>query len=133
MSADLRATRRTRVQELRVVARACQVTAVKDDAKRDKVQEMMNAIRASGGPGDEKRKAETAFAAYEATFAEQAPQPEAAQEAGFRLRGKSFLLTYNWNYLHKDFPDGTPAPETYADLWHLWLEWKKEKKKELKV
>ena len=52
---------------------------------------------------------------------------------GFRLRGRSFLFTYNWDFLHKDLPDGTKHPDTYEDLWRLWLAWKQNTKKAQQV
>ena len=48
-----------------------------------------------------------------------------------RLRGKSFLLTYNWDFLGKVFPDGTAAAITSEELWNLWRAWRKLKKREL--
>ena len=146
MAPELQKERRKYVQKLRVAARACGVALVADDAGRKKVQGMMSKIRASEGGADTKEKAETAFAAFEATFApaqDDAPaahaqargeQPqERNQRAGFRLRGRSFLLTYNWKFLSRTLPDGTPAPASHDDLWNLWLAWKKGKKQELGV
>ena len=51
----------------------------------------------------------------------------------FRLRGTSFLFTYNWDFLGQAFPDGTSAPRTVEDLWRMWRKWKKQKKKEMGV
>ena len=48
-----------------------------------------------------------------------------------RLRGKSFLLTYNWDFLGRAFPDSTAAAATSEDLWNLWRAWRKSKKREL--
>ena len=147
MATDVRKLRRGFVQELRAAARTCEVAPVaSDDAARKKVVEMMGKIRASEGSPDTKEKAETTFAAYEATYAPAADDAPAAQaeaqgerpqqraeREGFRLRGRSFLLTYNWKFLSRNLPDGTPAPATPEDLWQLWLAWKKGKKRELGV
>jgi len=37
-----------------------------------------------------------------------------AKQGEFRLRGKSFLFTWNWDFLGKDLPDGTPPPADAA-------------------
>ena len=51
----------------------------------------------------------------------------------FRMRGASFLLTYNWRFYEKRLPDGTPTPQTEDDLWRLWKRWKAGSKKALGV
>ena len=114
LSAQLRAARRTHVQELRRAARRCNVQLVSDTASREKVQEFAGEIQSSSGPQDQKEAAAAAFKAYEATFAEEdGTNPQAQGETGgFRLRGKSFLLTYNWDFTGKAFPDGTAAATT---------------------
>ena len=47
-----------------------------------------------------------------------------AKQGEFRLRGKSFLFTWSWDFLGKDLPDGTPSPAdaaapAKANLKHL--------------
>lgn len=49
------------------------------------------------------------------------------------MRGTSFLFNYNWDFFGKPFPDGTPSPSTAAELWQLWLDWKKGKKREHEI
>ena len=128
------------VQTLRACARACKVEAARDDAARTAVVQMMEHIRTSRGPAASKRDAETAFKLYTDTFttaaASDGPVPQAAGESasvGFRLRGRSFLFTYNYDFFNKALPDGTPSPDDAAGLWVLWLAWKKETKKRLGV
>jgi len=58
------------------------------------------------------------------------PAEEGTQRGGFRLRGKSILFTYNWNFLGRRFPDGTPAAASEDALWELWRVWKRLKKAE---
>ena len=51
----------------------------------------------------------------------------------FRLRGKSILFTFNWDFLRRAFPDGTPGAASVDALWELWRVWKREMKREHKV
>ena len=76
---------------------------------------------------------------------EGAAQEEAEEEGGpagedaprgrgsFRLRGKSILFSFNWDFLGRPFPDGTPAAASTDALWELWRVWKREKKTERKA
>ena len=48
---------------------------------------------------------------------------EGGAERGFRMRGKSFLITYNYRFFSRPFPDGTPACASPNALWLLWKEW----------
>ena len=64
------------VRSLASLARTCGAEAVREDAGRVKVAEMMESIRASSGPADDKASAETAWQAYEATYV----TAEAAEE-----------------------------------------------------
>jgi len=41
----------------------------------------------------------------------------------FRLRGKSFLITYNYRFLSFPFPDGKPCCASLEALWDAWCEW----------
>ena len=131
------ATRKGYVRTLRGLARTCGVELVRDDARKDKVEALAAAL--AGEPtldAEGKRSAATALAAFLSTFEPEQPAQaaEVAEEAGkFRLRGKSLLLTYNWDFLNKTFKDGTPCPETPEQLWRVWLVWKREKKAELGV
>ena len=110
------------VRDLAAIARTCGVEAVRGDAARNKVIEMRDAIRNSEGDATSKQAAEDSWKAYEVTFPTedvQAPsqgQAEAQepnqQTPGFRLLGKSFLFTYDWDFLGKALPDGTPLVAT---------------------
>ena len=122
--------RKEAVQELRALARDCGVDRVRDDASREKVMQMVGEIRKQR-PGQEMlAKLENAFSKYQGTFAEAenvaaaAGAASAASARDFRLRGTSFLFTYNWDFLNKPLPDGTPAPATEQQLWRMWRAWK---------
>ena len=124
---ELKENRKRHVQTMRKFARLCGVGLERDDAKRDKVQAFAAAILASTGPEEAKRSAAEAFRQYEQTF------EECAASSAFRLRGKSFFFTYNWDFLGTAFPDGHPAAACPGELWGLWCAWKAETKKRLKV
>jgi hypothetical protein len=110
------------VRELRRVAGLASVAACRDDSGKGKVTGMMMDIRAASDlEAAVLQAAEETFQRYECTFStDTGPK----QLEGFRLRGKSFLLTYNWDYFNKPFPDGTPPPSTPAELWGMWVSWK---------
>ena len=65
------AERKCLVQTLRSCARVCGVRLVRDDVGREKVRGFAAAIEASTGAEGEKASAREAFAAYEATWAQQ--------------------------------------------------------------
>ena len=139
------------VATLRELARGCNVARVREFASRSKVQGMMASIRTADGHEDMKAQAEDTFAKYELTFnlgganqdgADVEADPGVADVADafvqpalreFRLRGKSFLFTYNWEFFSKPFPDGTAAPVDAEALWSLWRTWKAEVKRRTKV
>ena len=75
------------------------------------------------GSGDESEECDAVVVPAE--DANQAMPPASP----FRLRGKSFLFNYNWDFFGKPFPDGTPPAADVAGLWHLWKTWKNDKKK----
>ena len=97
--------RRRLVQQLRKVAADAGAGQCRDDASRQKVQDMMGAIRGAGCPPGRLEEAEGIFKKFEATFSltrsgapDEAAAPADETTAGrdkFRLRGASFLLTYN--------------------------------------
>ena len=132
-----RCTDRVRhAQALRKHARACNVAVVSDTSGRKLVTEMMERIRAASGPTKAKEDAEKEFKLYEQTFQDEAPLPAPPLQAaavGFRLRGKSFLFTYNWDFFNKALPDGVPALTDAAELWTLWCTAKKRMKKDLDI
>jgi hypothetical protein len=112
--------RKELAQELRRLARCAGVPPARDDASKAKMTEMMVALRAAPGldPATQ-ASAEATFQRYERTFAKAHQEPET-----FRMRGRSFLFTYNWGFLDKAFPDGTPHASSVDDLWRLWCDWK---------
>ena len=63
--------------------------------------------------------------AYVQTLRDAAAQTRPARPAPFRLRGTSFLLTWNWSFTSRQLPDGTVEPSTEAKLWTTFLAWKK--------
>ena len=135
--------RRRVVQQLRKIAADAGADQCRDDASRKRVQDMMGAIRGADCPPGRLEEAEGIFKKFEATFAvtqsgapDEARAPDDEAPAGrekFRMRGASFLLTYNWRFYEKPLPDGTPTPETEDDLWRLWKQWKAAAKKALGV
>ena len=138
--ADLAAERKKHVQALRACARACGVRLVRDDAGQERVRAFAAAIDASAGPARQKAAARTAYAAYARSWlAEEVPRPKARGPAArghgaeFRLRGKSFLVTYNWDFCNEAFPDGSPPVASPEALWAAWRAWKASKKQELGV
>lgn len=144
------------VRSLRAVARKLGVQDVaSDEVGRSAVSSLMSRIRACSGGAADKKEAEKVFAKYEATFAGTAPPAQAALEGqaaeasrpgddsqretapaarkAVRMRGKSFLLTYNWDFMGRCFPDGKAAVTTTEELWEIWWGWKKEVKRKLGV
>ena len=116
--------RKELVKELRKVARRAGVQLVRDDAGKEKITTMMDGIRAATNVEPAaKRGAESAFQRYLATY-RKAPTLEKKGQEAFRMRGKSFLLTYNWDFLGEACPDGTPKASNVDDLWHRWCAWK---------
>ena len=133
------ATRVEQVKALRALARARGVDQVKDNASREKVLVMVKILRAQPLERDERQKLEDVVSAYLTTFPDGRLPAGAGDGAsgsparGFRVRGRSFLLTYNWLFTDKAFPDSTPPAVSNEDLWALWCGWKKRKKKDLGV
>eukprot|EP00973_Karenia_brevis_P071227 9897100-Karenia_brevis.AAC.1 len=70
MADDVIQQRKTHVQALRKLARACDVTPVRDDAGRQKIESMVEAIRGSNGSQRDKQAAETTWKRYQATWPE---------------------------------------------------------------
>ena len=128
------------MKRLRDIARTAGVNLVREDASRQLVNDMVSRVRATQPAATELRKLEKDAKLFEKTFAleagpedalaEVAQEPPAQQN---RFRGRSFLLTFNWDFLGATLPDGTPAAEDVEKLWRLWKQWRKEKKKELGV
>ena len=108
--ADLATQRKAQVRALRACARACGVPLVRDDAGQERVAAFAAAIEGSAGPARQKAAARTAYAAYarlrpaQPAAGPQDPGPAGRRRAeDFRLRGKSFLLAYNWDFFNEPF------------------------------
>ena len=136
------AARAKLVKPLRAIARAFGVPQVRDNAPREKVPAMVAGIRKQPLERGDRQKLEDAVSAYLASFpgvpdyahpAGAGDDASGSYAAGFRVRGRSFLLTYNRLFADRAFPDGTPPAASNDDLWSLWCDWKKRKKKELGV
>lgn len=134
--AELVSQRKRHVQTLRSVAKICRLELIRDDSSQDRVRAFAAAIEASEAEESQKQKARDAFTAYLATWPAEPAQPQQDEQQGdgtFRLRGRSFLLTYNWDFFNKPLPDGTAAATSPKALWRCWKEWKALKKAELSV
>ena len=136
------AARAELVKSLRAIARARGVDQVRDNASREKVLAMVAALRKQPLERGDRQKLEDAVSAYLASFpgvpeyvipAGAGDDASGSSASGFRVRGRSFLLTYNHLFTDTAFPDGTPPAAPNGDLWALWCDWKKRKKKELGV
>ena len=94
----------------------------KDNASREKVQALARKVEESNASAAQKAEVAAAFKAYEDSWPVEEDECEEDYELvkGFRLRGTSFLLTYNWDFFGTDFPDGTPAAASPGGLWRLW-------------
>ena len=126
--------RRELVKVLRASARTHGVAQVRDDASRDKVMQMVTALRAKSLERDDRKALEDIVEKYLQTFSDgQAAVAQGEAQDSYRLRGCSFLLTFNWLFTSRSFPDGTPPAASNAELWRTWRDWKARKKKELGV
>ena len=84
----------------------CGLEAVNSQASQRTVRDLVASIRKSAGPEKNKTEAGKVLAAYEQTFAEHAAASESAspsaakpvENKSFRLRGCSFLFTYNYGF-----------------------------------
>ena len=75
----------------------------RDNASRDKVQALARQVESSSAGAAQKAAVAAAFKAYEDTWPpeEEDEQDDEDEVVGFRLRGTSFLLTYNWDFFGK--------------------------------
>jgi hypothetical protein len=150
------------VANLLQVARLIGVAGCRKDAGREGIDQTMADIRKSEGAAALKTKAEAAYRQYKSTFsrnkhlrlltkrpakkvtiveaggpgeeeAAAGETPRIPKPRCIRLRGRSFLLCYNWDFFGRDFPDGTDKSKDSATLWQVWKKWKAAKKKELAV
>ena len=102
---------------------------------KTRVEAMAKAIADSGGSATTKTAAKKALQDYLKTFpslagSSAAPLPvaDASRRKGFRLRGSSFLFTYNWDFFGSSLPDSTPKLADKEEVWSLWKAWKANKK-----
>ena len=102
-----------KVRALRARGRECGVPLAEPFAGKAKVDAMMTAIRGSSAATEIKAKAEIDYKLYLATYegadgeGEQQPKPGGAkQRKSFKLRGTSFLFTWNWSLCKQALPDG---------------------------
>ena len=98
------------------------------------MRSLASAIAASNAADSEREKAKDAWARYEATWPREEANPDEAgqhTEGHFRLRGKSFFFTYNWDFFNKPTPDGTAPAASPNELWKRWKSWKASKKVDL--
>ena len=118
---DAKAERKTLVKELRAYALLLGLKQVRDDSGRSKVKGMFDDVVAKAG-AELKLKAEKTFAPYEATWGdkEATAEPQATPADSWRLRGTSFLFTYNWDFFGKAVPDGMANFGDAGDLWKTW-------------
>ena len=111
----------------------------RDTASREKYQALVATVEESCTSEALREEFAVAFRAYEDTWPpeEQGDDDEEGPPgdpvAGFRLRGTSFLLTYNWDFFGADFPDGTAAATSPEELWRIWGKFKARKKKDVQV
>ena len=115
---DAKETRKSLVKQLRAYARFCGAKQVRDDCGRAKVSVMFKSI-CNKATATQKVEAQKVFDAYEATWNPTKVDEEVGPESTdrkFRLRGKSFLLTYNWDFFGKALEDNTSRSEDVAAL-----------------
>ena len=104
-------------------------------AQEDRAAEAPDAGETPGGGAQEGGPEEEGEAA-----AEGAPNEEGEAEGGrrveqtrMRVRGKSFLLTYNHLFFSAPFKDGSPPFASMDALWVAWREWEKERTEALGI
>ena len=75
------------------------------------------------------------FRAYPETCKTEAASLPAENTAAnaFRLRRKSFLLSYSLDFFGKPLLDDTAASRDSAELWRLWQTWEEDSVKSLHV
>ena len=120
------------VRQLSALAVKCGLEAVNSQASQRTVRDLVASIRKSAGPEKNKTEAGEVLAAYEQTFAEHAAASESASPSAatpvenkpFRLRGCSFLFTYNYDFCNTALPDGTVLG-SHQDLWTNWEKWRR--------
>ena len=110
--------RRKHVAELRRLARHSDLApTARDDVGRAKVMAMVAALKSANPDGEVAQQLLGLGQAYVQTFRDAAAQMRPAKPAPFRVRGTSFLLTWNWSFVSRQLRDGTMDPSTEAKLW----------------
>ena len=117
-------TRRGIVLTLRKLARSVDVTQAKDTASNDKVMAMITSIKGKRLSPKQCSVLGGAEAAYLRTFQPQGSSDNpSANSGGALLRGRSFMLTYNWDLMAANFSEETPKVDTRELLWEAWCAW----------
>ena len=131
--------RRELVQAIRRAGTPCHVTGIRDYASRADVEAFVSKIIESTGPIAAKSSARDSLASYLATFPKPKKKEKSTGKTGTtsssarRVRGKSQLCTYNWDFMGAPLPDGLPPAKSAADLWRMWGTWEAERKVRLSV
>ena len=137
-SKDVVARRRPLVQSIRQAGGRCNIRGMPDDAGRKRVESFVHRVLESAGPAKAKSLARASLTAYLATFQDSpagtgskkskksTAAPSTSTPKPRRVRGKSQLFTYNWDFLASNLPDGTPPARDAAHLWDMWQSWEAE-------
>ena len=137
-SKDVVARRRPLVQSIRQAGGRCFIRGMPDDAGRKRVESFVRRVLESAGPAKAKSLARASLTAYLATFQDSpagtgskkskksTAAPSTSTPKPRRVRGKSQLFTYNWDFLASNLPDGTPPARDAAHLWDMWQSWEAE-------
>ena len=135
---DVVARRRPLVQSIRQAGGRCFIRGMPDDAGRKRVESFVHRVLESAGPAKAKSLARASLTAYLATFQDSpagtgskkskksTAAPSTSTPKPRRVRGKSQLFTYNWDFLASNLPDGTPPARDAAHLWNMWQSWEAE-------
>ena len=126
--------RRELVQAIRRAGASCHVACIRDTANRADVEAFVSKIKESAGPIAAKSSAQESLATYLATFSKpktkkhkSTGKTDTTSSGARRVRGKSQLCTYNWDFLGTPLPDGLPPAKSAADLWRMWGTWEAER------
>ena len=115
------------IASLRQLAQEFEVTPCSRNAVLEDVEKMVKALRKKRLNKKQRESLESAYLIVagpsldSATAAEEQPAVQPAEENKRRLRGRSFLFTYNWHFFGRCLPDGTSP---FGGVAQLWKEWK---------
>lgn len=152
LSKDIQNRRRSLIQSLRRAGVVCNIHGISDDASRPRVEAFVNTILASAGPSKAKALARASLAEYVSTFkgdAQGASDKKTKKRARSRktvtgpavtngpplrrVRGKSHLFTYNWDFLGSPYKDGSAHARDAEELWQQWQTWEAQAQSRLGV